>query len=94
LFPYAATQWGIARVNTHDRQPVMLYVHPWEVDPDQPRLSAGALSRFRHYRNLDKTESRLRQLLGDFRFGPMAAVLPQPTRHAPASMSAPLPYLW
>ena len=94
ILPYAWTKWGIDRINQMESRPAIFYLHPWEVDPDQPRLSAGALSRFRHYRNLDKTESRLRQLLGDFRFGPMAAVLPQPARHAPASMSAPLPYLW
>jgi UDPglucose 6-dehydrogenase len=46
----------------------VFYLHPWEIDPDQPRLPAGRLGRFRHYRNLHKTEGRLRALLADFRF--------------------------
>jgi polysaccharide deacetylase family protein (PEP-CTERM system associated) len=71
LLPYAWTRWGIRRVNEHERQPAVFYLHPWEIDPDQPRLDASAVSRFRHYRNLHKTEGRLRQLLKDFRFGPL-----------------------
>jgi hypothetical protein len=59
-----------------DRQPIVFYLHPWEIDPDQPRLQAGVLSRFRHYRNLHQTESRLRRLMGDFKFAPLASVLP------------------
>jgi len=47
-------------------------LHPWEVDPNQPRLAASRLSRFRHYRNLEWTEPRLRRLLKDFSFGPLA----------------------
>lgn len=75
LLPYAWTRWGIRRVNERERQPAVFYLHPWEIDPDQPRLEASAVSRFRHYRNLDKTESRLRQLLRDFRFGPLNSCL-------------------
>jgi polysaccharide deacetylase family protein (PEP-CTERM system associated) len=77
ILPYAWTRWGIDRVNSSERQPVIFYLHPWEVDPDQPRLPAGWLSRFRHYRNLDKAEPRLRALLADFSFGPLRAVLPE-----------------
>ena len=66
------TRWGIGRLNERERQPAIFYLHPWEIDPDQPRLQAGVLSRLRHYRNLDKTEARLRALLRDFRFGPLA----------------------
>ena len=75
ILPYAWTRWGLARLNEHERQPAVFYLHPWEIDPDQPRLPANALGRFRHYRNLHKTESRLRALMGDFRFGPLNAVL-------------------
>ena len=46
------TRWGIARLNRLERQPAVFYIHPWEIDPDQPRLPAGWLGRFRHYRNL------------------------------------------
>lgn len=75
ILPYWWTRWGIAHVNTVERRPAVFYLHPWEIDPEQPRLSAGRLSRFRHYRNLDKTETRLRQLLRDFRFAPMEAIV-------------------
>ena len=51
------------------------HLHPWEIDPDQPRLPADWLGRFRHYRNLHATEGRLRRLLRDFRFGPLRDVL-------------------
>jgi polysaccharide deacetylase family protein (PEP-CTERM system associated) len=75
IFPYWWTRLGIARVNRRERQPVAFYLHPWEVDPDQPRLTVGALSRFRHYRNLDTTADRLRTLCRTFPFASMATVL-------------------
>jgi len=75
ILPYAWTRWGIARVNRVERQPAIFYLHPWEIDPEQPRLTANALGRFRHYRNLHLTESRLRALMRDFAFGPLDQVL-------------------
>jgi polysaccharide deacetylase family protein (PEP-CTERM system associated) len=76
LLPYAWTRRGIAEVNTVERQPVTFYLHPWEIDPEQPRVAAvPLLSRIRHYRNLAKTEDRLRRLLSEFRFGPAISVL-------------------
>jgi len=69
LLPYAVSRWGLASINRRDRQPFIFYLHPWEIDPDQPRVRAGWLSRFRHYTNLDKCEERLRRLLAEFRFG-------------------------
>jgi polysaccharide deacetylase family protein (PEP-CTERM system associated) len=56
-------------------QPAVLYVHPWEVDPDQPRLRVGGWGRFTHYANLAATSARLDRLLGSFEFAPMAEVL-------------------
>jgi polysaccharide deacetylase family protein (PEP-CTERM system associated) len=77
LLPYAWTRWGIAKVNHDERRPVVFYLHPWELDPNQPRLGAAWLARYRHYRNIDRTEHRLRRLLCDFCFGALAAtVLP------------------
>jgi hypothetical protein len=67
--------WGMRRVNAVERQPAILYVHPWELDPEQPSMSVGAVSRFRHYRNLDQTEQRLGLLLDRFRFGCVREVL-------------------
>ena len=75
LLPYGWTRWGIARINEREKQPAIFYLHPWEIDPEQPRLQASAISRFRHYRHLDKTEGRLRRLLGDFRFGRLDQVI-------------------
>ncbi|ANQ86437.1 XrtA system polysaccharide deacetylase [Azoarcus olearius] len=70
LLPYAVSRWQIARVNRDDRRPAIFYFHPWEVDPAQPRVSeASTKTRFRHYINLERTEHRLRRLLGDFRWG-------------------------
>ena len=77
ILPYAWTHWGIARVNRTERQPAIFYLHPWEIDPGQPRLPASRLGRFRHYRNLGKVEPRLRRLLADFSFGPLRHVLPE-----------------
>lgn len=75
ILPYWWTKWGISRLNNHERQPAVFYLHPWEIDPDQPRLPASRLSRFRHYRNLDQTEGHLKRLLSQFRFAPLAQVL-------------------
>jgi polysaccharide deacetylase family protein (PEP-CTERM system associated) len=68
ILPYWWTRWGVNRVNESERRPAVFYLHPWEIDPLQPRLQAGRLGRFRHYRNLEITEARLRRLLNDFRF--------------------------
>jgi polysaccharide deacetylase family protein (PEP-CTERM system associated) len=77
LFPYALIRWGLRYINSHEGQPALIYLHPWEIDPDQPRIQAGALARFRQYVNLDKTEARLCRLLQDFTFGTMLEVLRQ-----------------
>ena len=86
----------MTRINTALGRPAIFYLHPWEVDPEQPRLNGGLLSRFRHYRHLGLTESRLRRLLTDFAFGPISSVmLPEAdAKAAPDSFSVPLPYLW
>ena len=74
LFPYRMTRRAIDRING-ERQPAMVYLHPWEIDPDQPRLPVGPLTRFRHLVNVGKTEPRLRRLLAEVSFGPAAEVL-------------------
>jgi polysaccharide deacetylase family protein (PEP-CTERM system associated) len=75
LLPYAVTRAAIRRINGGDGQPAMVYLHPWELDPDQPRLSVGRLTRFRHLVNVTRTEGRLHRLLGDFQFAPAGDVL-------------------
>ncbi|HVY79898.1 MAG TPA: DUF3473 domain-containing protein, partial [Steroidobacteraceae bacterium] len=75
LLPYRVTRAGLKQINEKRGQPFTFYLHPWEVDPGQPRLKVKAFSRFRHYNNLDKCEGRLRRLLGEFQFSTMRAVL-------------------
>jgi polysaccharide deacetylase family protein (PEP-CTERM system associated) len=68
LYPYATTRWLMRRCNEQGRA-VIFYLHPWEVDPMQPRVRGMSLStRLRHYNNLAKTEERLERLLGEFAF--------------------------
>ncbi|MCK0510731.1 XrtA system polysaccharide deacetylase [Aromatoleum buckelii] len=70
LLPYAVSRWQIDKVNRDDRRAAIFYFHPWEIDPGQPRVAAAsARTRFRHYLNLERTEERLRHLLGDFSWG-------------------------
>ena len=78
LLPYYFTRWGIRRVNAVDGEPVIFYFHPWELDPDQPRID-GARSgdRFRHYVNLRSVDSKLRRLLSDFSWGRVSDVYAQ-----------------
>jgi polysaccharide deacetylase family protein (PEP-CTERM system associated) len=68
IFPFAYTDMVMARYERHYRQPAVVYLHPWEVDPEQPRIQAKLRSRFRHYTNLKRMESRLVRLLGKYRF--------------------------
>jgi polysaccharide deacetylase family protein (PEP-CTERM system associated) len=75
LFPYALIAWGLRSINYRERQSALIYLHPWEIDPDQPRIPAGAVARFRQYIHLDQTEARLSRLLQDFRFGTVLDVL-------------------
>ena len=69
LFPYRFTRWGLRRINMLEKKPVIFYLHPWEIDPAQPRIKANILSRLRHYSNLDKGEEMLIRLIREFRFG-------------------------
>lgn len=75
LLPYACTRWALRRIAKTDRQPVVFYFHPWEVDPEQPRFADAPLrSRFRHYINLNTMERRLRAVLKDFSWDRMDRV--------------------
>jgi polysaccharide deacetylase family protein (PEP-CTERM system associated) len=94
LLPYGWTRMGIARINRTEGRPAIFYLHPWEIDPDQPKFDPGLIGRFRHYRNLAKTEGRLRALLSDFRFAPLNSVLRGSVARAEVpSAAAPLPHL-
>jgi len=76
LYPLPLTVYFLNKINKRAQRPFVFYVHPWEVDPGQPRLKAGSrMSRFRHYVNLSKTEPRLEGLLKRFHFGPVCDVV-------------------
>jgi len=75
LYPYPVSKWAIQHVNTTDKQPTVFYFHPWEIDPQQPRQSNASMkSKFRHYLNLDRMESRILRLLQDFSWDRMDKV--------------------
>jgi len=78
------------REATERREPATFYIHPWEIDPDQPRFPVSRLNRIRHYRGLSETLSRVDRLLAEFRFGTIASYLPQldPVFAVPAAVGA------
>jgi polysaccharide deacetylase family protein (PEP-CTERM system associated) len=81
LLPYGISRWMLRRINEVDRESAIFYFHPWEIDPGQPRVQGIDLkTRFRHYVNIPRMESRLESLLGDFRWGRMDEIfLPRAT---------------
>ena len=75
LYPYALTRWCLRRINEAEGLPCNFYLHPWEIDPDQPRVPGlSPRTRVRHYLNLSRTLPRLRRLLQDFDWGRMDEV--------------------
>lgn len=81
LFPYAMSRYLIQQVNDSDQFPAVFYLHPWEIDPEQPRPNGLSWkTRVRHYLNLHRTHDRLSQLLKDFSWGRMDDIfLTRPT---------------
>jgi polysaccharide deacetylase family protein (PEP-CTERM system associated) len=75
LLPFWVTRAGLKQINERRGLPFTFYLHPWELDPGQPRFKVSALSRFRHYTNLARCEGRLRRLLGEFEFTSMREAL-------------------
>ncbi len=75
IYPYSLTRFALSRINRAEKRPFIFYLHPWEIDPEQPRVRAGWLSTFRHYTNLNRCEERLGRLLRDFRFAPVRDAL-------------------
>lgn len=74
MLPLAVTRWAVRRVNG-EGLPFIFYLHPWELDPGQPRIRVALRSRVRHYTNLGRCEQRLRRLLSEFQFGTVTDVL-------------------
>lgn len=84
LYPYGLSAHGLGRIN-REGKPFIFYLHPWEIDPAQPRVKVDALSRFRHYNNLDRCEARLRRLLRRFAFTTVRQVLEELELLAPSA---------
>lgn len=74
IFPMALTRAAIRRINGHEKRPALVYVHPWELDPEQPKVPAGPLTNLRHRMNLGETSGRLRSLLHEFAFATLSVV--------------------
>jgi polysaccharide deacetylase family protein (PEP-CTERM system associated) len=85
LMPYAFTRSALRRLNEIDREPGMVYFHPWEIDPDQPVIRTRLRSHLRHYSNLSRMESKIRCLLQDFRFGSLTEVVERHPAYAAAA---------
>lgn len=75
LLPYWYTRWGIQYLNRRENRPVCVYVHPWEIDPGQPRLKGTLTAALRHRFGLSGLEKKLRSLLHDFEFCPLSELL-------------------
>lgn len=72
VLPYAFSRWAIRQVNRREQRPAVFYFHPWEIDPDQPRVGHAPMrSKLRHYTNLDKMAEKLGDLVHEFAWGRM-----------------------
>jgi polysaccharide deacetylase family protein (PEP-CTERM system associated) len=72
VLPYGFSRWAIRQVNREEQRPAVFYFHPWEIDPDQPRIGHAPLrSRLRHYTGLARMADKLRELVHEFRWGRM-----------------------
>lgn len=93
LYPLPVTNRMLSTINRRHGQPFVFYIHPWEIDPDQPRLPVSSRSsRFRHYTNLASTEGKLHRLLSQFSFGPLSSIVPAPMENTnPQTSPSPLP---
>ncbi len=90
LLPYPLSRWMIGKVNRDDGEPAVFYFHPWEIDAGQPRVAGiDPKTRFRHYVNIPRMESRLQSLLADFRWGRMDHIFLARATPQAASVLAP-----
>jgi len=83
ILPYALMKYGIRSINKNENAPVVLYMHPWEIDDVQPRLKASWKSRMRQYTGLAGMKAKLERLLQDFTLGPIYETVYLPLRNRP-----------
>lgn len=86
LFPQTLTKAALRSINEKEKQPCVLYVHPWEIDEEQPRLQGRWLSKRRHYLNLHSTLPKLRALLQEFEYRPLASFAAGPVAESAAPL--------
>jgi polysaccharide deacetylase family protein (PEP-CTERM system associated) len=99
LLPYRFTRWGIQYLNDSENHPACIYLHPWELDPEQPRMKGSITARLRHYFGLRGAETKFRRLLEDFEFHPLGVLVKDlndrpstcPTTGLPQIRLSPLP---
>ena len=77
IFPYQFFRWGWKRINQTEDESAIFFLHPWEIDPDQPVVPGSRVNILRHRLNLSRTKGRLEKLLRDFKFAPVCEVLAQ-----------------
>jgi len=76
FFPYSLIKYGLKSINENENKPFIFYMHPWEIDPHQPRIkNVGMRSKLRHYINLERNEGKFKRLLRDFQFTAIKNVL-------------------
>jgi len=83
--PYSFTRWGMRYLNQSEKRFACVYVHPWEIDPDQQRLKGPLTSHVRHRLGLGGLKAKLRRLLGDFQFCPLGTLAQEPIPVVPVS---------
>jgi polysaccharide deacetylase family protein (PEP-CTERM system associated) len=87
LIPYPVFRGGIKRILASG-QPYVFYIHPWEIDPDQPRVTGlSRTARFRHYNGLGSAEARVQSLVRDLHWTTMADLLATPAVHDPSPVA-------
>jgi hypothetical protein len=92
LLPYAAWRYALAAVNRREQRPGIFYLHPWEIDPGQPRVAGcGWKSRVRHYTNLNRMADKLDRALAGFAWGRMDRVFADLLALPIVPAAAPLP---
>lgn len=84
ILPYGVTRWAIEQING-EGHPAILYFHPWEIDPSQPRVAGAPLrSKLRHYTGLSAMAGKLQRMLGDFQWDRVDAIVPELAERATA----------
>jgi polysaccharide deacetylase family protein (PEP-CTERM system associated) len=92
LFPYRYTAAGIRKINNAEGRPACIYTHPWELDPEQPRMTKGLISTLRTYGGLKTMRGKMERLFREFEFSTISAVHPCPpvSRILPSRQESPL----